>query len=135
MSTKTGTWSSGAAMRSRCDGAASVLATSKLRRWCYRRSGRATRKSLGLGAGKLDHFGPLVGFGFDEIAELRDRQRHRRAAEIDQPVLELSISERRIDLFVQSVDDRRRRSFGRADPQPRRCLVAWQIFTERRKIG
>src|SRR5262249_16992712 len=150
MSMKTGTLSYGAGTRSRFSGAASVWANLMPRRWCCGRSGDqrkvslstahaiaaapASAKSLRLRAGKLDHFGPFLGFGFDEIVEISNRQRHRLTAKIDQTALELRIGERRVDLFVQLVDDRRRRRLGRADPEPRGGLVARQKFAERRKI-
>jgi hypothetical protein len=63
-------------------------------------SPRAFSESLRFRAGKLDHFGPFLDFGSNEIAEISRRQRHRRATKIDQSILELrSASAALISLF------------------------------------
>ena len=80
--------------------------------------------SLRFRTGKLDHFGPLFGLRINELAEITYRQRHRLAPKISEAAFELRIGKRRVDLFVQLLDDRGRRSLGRSNSEPCGSLVA-----------
>jgi len=75
--------------------------------------------SLRLDAGELDHLGPLLGFGRDEICELGGRTGEYRRAQIGDTCSYFRVRESRVDLLVEFVNDFGRRVLGRADPVPR----------------
>src|SRR5262245_40864682 len=66
------------------------------------------REFLGLfrlGARELDDLGPLLGVFGDELCKVGGRARKRSAAQVGKPRLDLGVSETRIDLLVELVDD------------------------------
>src|SRR5262245_58213042 len=76
------------------------------------------RRSLGLCAGELDYFAPLLGIVSDELAEVRDRAGKYHAPKVGKPRLQLGISEPRIHLAIELINDLGRRVFGRAEANP-----------------
>src|SRR5262245_60393487 len=78
----------------------------------------AHRRSPGLCAGKLDYFAPLLGIVSDELAEVRDRAGKYHAPKVGKPRLQLGISEPRIDLAIELINDLGRRVFGRTEANP-----------------
>src|SRR5215467_4607195 len=76
------------------------------------------RRSLGLCAGELDYFAPLLGIVSDELAEVRDRAGKYHASKVGKPRLQLGISEPRIDLAIELINDLGRRVFGRTEANP-----------------
>src|SRR5215470_13121383 len=77
-----------------------------------------TRRSLELCAGELDYFAPLLGIVSDELAEVRDRAGKYHAPKVGKPRLQLGISEPRIDLAIELINDLGRRVFGRTEANP-----------------
>src|SRR5262245_15555307 len=71
--------------------------------------------SVCLEVGRPDHLGPLLGVVGNELAEIGGRAGKQRAAEVEQPRLELRILERCVDLPVEPVDDPDRRCLRRTD--------------------
>src|SRR5262249_40561582 len=86
--------------------------------------GSGTPASVCLEVGRPDHLGPLLGVVGDEPAEIGGRAGKQRAAELEQPRLELRILERCVDLSVEPVDDPDRRCLRRTDAEQRSGLVA-----------
>src|SRR5262245_28797857 len=82
--------------------------------------------SLRLDAGRLDHFGPFLGFVGDELAEIGRRADKRRASKVGKPRLHLGIGEAGVDLLVELVEGFDRRAIGRADAVPGARLVTRQ---------
>src|SRR5262249_13146252 len=76
------------------------------------------RRSLGLCAGELDYFAPLLGIVSDELAEVRDRAGKYHAPKVGKPRLQLGISEPRIDLAIELINDLGRCIFGRTEANP-----------------
>src|SRR5215470_6520337 len=81
--------------------------------------------SLGLNVGGTDHFAPLLGLICDELGEVGGRHRHRHAANVGEPCLNLGIGEARIELSVELIDDLGRRALRCADAVPGARLIAW----------
>src|SRR4029450_6689557 len=61
--------------------------------------------SFRLNAGGLDHFGPPLGIVGDELAEVGGRAGQHGTAQISEPGLDFGISQARIDLFVEIVNN------------------------------
>ena len=61
--------------------------------------------SIRLGPKELDHLAPLLGFLRNEFPEIGGRAYKRRASQVGKPRLHLGISEARVDLLVELVDD------------------------------
>src|SRR5262245_11750398 len=76
------------------------------------------RRSLGLCAGELDYFAPLLGIISDELAEVRGRAGKYHAPKVGKPRLQLGISKPRIDLAIELINDLGRRVFGRTEANP-----------------
>src|SRR5262245_28757947 len=76
------------------------------------------RRSLGLCAGELDYFAPLLGIISDELAEVRDRAGKYHAPKVGKPRLQLGISKPRIDLAIELINDLGRGVFGRTETNP-----------------
>src|SRR6516225_3467958 len=76
------------------------------------------RGSPRLCAGELDYFAPLLGIVSDELAEIRDRAGKYHAPKVGKPRLQLGISEPRIDLAIELINDLGRRVFGRTEANP-----------------
>src|SRR5262249_48790153 len=76
------------------------------------------RGSPGLCAGELDYFAPLLGIVSDDLAEIRDRAGKYHAPKVGKPRLQLGISEPRIDLAIELINDLGRRVFGRTEANP-----------------
>jgi len=74
-----------------------------------------TAASVCLDVGSPDHLGPLLGFGGDELTEVRGRHRHRLVAEVGKPSLDALIGEGGVDLVVEPLDDVSRRVPWRAE--------------------
>src|SRR5262245_14486767 len=74
------------------------------------------RRSPGLCAGELDYFAPLLGIVSDELAEVRDRAGKYHAPKVGKPRLQLGISEPRIDLAIELINDLGRRVLGALRP-------------------
>src|SRR5262245_43307964 len=70
-----------------------------------------------LEAGESNDLGPLFSFFRDETAEVRGRPREYVAAELAHARLYSGIGERRINLPIETLDDRRRRALGRPEAQ------------------
>src|SRR6266542_3382803 len=86
-------------------------------------------ESLRLDAGGLDYFGPFLGFVGDELAEVGGRARKHSATKVGKARLHFGISEARIDLLAQLLDDLCGCVLGYADAIPRWRLVAWHEFS------
>src|SRR6266508_2754677 len=86
-------------------------------------------ESLRLDAGGLDYFGPFLGFVGDELAEVGGRARKHSATKVGKARLHFGISEARIDLLAQLLDDLCGCVLGNADAIPRWRLVAWHEFS------
>src|SRR5262249_23367419 len=99
-------------------------------RWCgshngvYGISSAADAELLSLDVGSPDHLGPFLNLFGDELAEVSGRAGDQRAAELEQPRLELRILERCVDLSVEHVDDPDRRCLRRTDAEQRGGIVA-----------
>src|SRR5262249_1928361 len=76
------------------------------------------RRSLGLCARELGYFAPLLGIVSDELAEVPDRAGQYNAAKGGKPPLQLGISEPRIDLAIELINDLGRCVFGRTEANP-----------------
>src|SRR5215471_13408279 len=76
------------------------------------------RRSPGLCAGELDYFAPLLGIVSDKLAEVVDRAGKYHAAQVGKPRLQLGISEPRIDLAIELINDLGRCVFGRIEANP-----------------
>src|SRR5215472_7630383 len=84
-------------------------------------------RSVDFGAGVLDHLGPLLICG-DESAQVDRRACKHRVTEVGDSRLDAGISETRIDLLVERVDDLDGRVPGSTDPCPTDRLVARYEF-------
>ena len=58
---------------------------------------------------ELHHLPPFLGLFHDELAKVGGRPRKRRAAEVSKPRFYLGVSEGRVDLLVELVNDLSRR--------------------------
>src|SRR5262249_15376296 len=76
------------------------------------------RRSLGLCARELDYFAPFLGIVSDELAEVGDRAGKYHAPKVGKPRLQLGISEPRIDLAIELINDLGRCVFGRTEANP-----------------
>src|SRR5262249_59183696 len=85
--------------------------------------------SLRLDAGELDHLGPLLGFFDDELPKFSGRADNRCASQVGKPRLHLGITESRVDLLVELLDDLGRRSLWCADAEPITRLVVEHELT------
>src|SRR5262245_22151714 len=74
--------------------------------------------SLRLDVARPDHLAPLLGFVGDQLAEVRDRAGKYHAPKVGKPRLQLGISEPRIDLAIEFINDLGRRGFGRTEANP-----------------
>src|SRR5262249_14032509 len=74
--------------------------------------------SVWLNARELDHLAPLLDVISDEVAEVGGRASKRRATQISELCLDLGISERRVDLLVELLDNLNGRVSRRADTPP-----------------
>src|SRR5262245_4091339 len=83
---------------------------------------------LRLDVDRPNHLAPLLRVVSDELAEIGGRAGTQRAAELDQPRVELRILERCVDLPVEPVDDRDRRCLRCTDAEQRGRLVARNEF-------
>src|SRR6266545_4008296 len=90
--------------------------------------------SFRLNAGGLDHFGPPLGIVGDELAEVGGRAGQHGTAQISEPRLDFGISQARIDLFVELVNNLGRRIFRGADAGPEDRLVAREELAYRRDV-
>src|SRR5262249_47295952 len=81
-------------------------------------------RSIRLDVGSPDHFRPLLGFINDQLAEIGGRAGRRGAPHVDESRLDLWVRQPGVDLPVELVDDLGRRVPGRADTEPRACLVS-----------
>src|SRR5262245_42718245 len=61
----------------------------RFRRTAVMECGPSARTSLSLDVGRSDHLGPFLRFVRDELAEIGGRAGNQRAAELEQPRLEL----------------------------------------------
>src|SRR5215831_16917463 len=91
-------------------------------------------RSVDFGAGVLDHLGPLLGICGNESAEVGRRACKHRVTEVGDSRLDAGISETRIDLLVELVDDLDRRRPGSTDPLPTDRLVARHEFAHSRNV-
>src|SRR5215471_15467041 len=92
--------------------------------WC----GRNTCGSLRFESGDVDHFGPLLGLHGNELAERGGRSGKRDGSQVGEVRLDFGISERRVDLLVQALQDVNRSRGGRDDPIPTARLIAREKF-------
>src|SRR5262245_31965667 len=90
--------------------------------------------SFRLDAGRLDYFGPFLGFVSDELAEVGGRARQRRTTHIDEPRLHFGIGEASIDLVVEFLDDLGRRGLWCADAEPGARLETRHKFVYGREV-
>src|SRR5580704_6146950 len=74
--------------------------------------------SVRFGAGEFDDLGPLFGFVGEEFSKPGRRHRHRLAAEVLDPGLDLRIGEAGGDRGVELVDNLTRSALGRAGAIP-----------------
>ena len=86
--------------------------------------GRGRADSLRLDVGRPDHLAPFLGIVGDELAEVGGRAGQHGTAQISEPRLDFGISQARIDLFVELVNNLGRRVFRGADAGPEDRLVA-----------
>src|ERR1051326_4640230 len=82
--------------------------------------------SIRLDASERHDLGPLLRLGGDEFLEVVGRAGEHVAAEIGEALPRRRIVERGIDLFVERLDHRPRRSLRRDDAVPAVRLVARQ---------
>src|SRR5262245_9992230 len=89
---------------------------------------------LRLGARKLDHLGPLLGFFRDELAEVGCRAREHRGTHVGKPRVQLGIGESSVDFGIELLDDLGWRVLGCADAIDCARLIArhelaygWQV--------
>ena len=61
--------------------------------------------SVRLDVGRPDQLGPFLGFAGDEFAQIGRRTRNHRTSQVCNPRVDLGISEARVDLPVQCVDN------------------------------
>src|SRR2546421_12495559 len=90
--------------------------------------------SLRLDARKLHHLGPLLCLFGDEFCELAGRTDERDGAEVGKPPSNPRISETRVDLLVECVDDLDGRRLGGADAAPTARLEARHGFADCRDL-
>jgi hypothetical protein len=93
-----------------------------------------TPSTSGTSAGELDHLGPFFGFVGDELTEFRRRAGHDRAAHVGEEFVHLGLDQGGVDLLVQPVDDRGRRSGRDTDAVPDAGLIARHEFSDSRNI-
>src|SRR5262245_49111717 len=92
------------------------------------------RRSLGLCAGELDYSAPLLGIVSDELAEVGGRAGKYHAPKVGRPRFQLGISEPRIDLAIELINDLGRRVFGRTEANPLARLETWHEIANGRDI-
>src|SRR5215467_8123059 len=80
--------------------------------------------SIRLGPSELDHLGPLLGFGGNELGEVGGRTGKHCSTKVGKPRLQLGIDKARVDLPVELIDDLGGRFLGRANALQRARLVA-----------
>src|SRR5262249_44848969 len=106
----------------RVDGEMRLGATSSIDPCRFRRTDvteySVACRSLGLCPAELDYFAPLLGIVSDELAEVGDRAVKYHAPKVGKPRLQLGISEPRIDLAIELINDLGRRVFGRTEANP-----------------
>src|SRR5262249_39983739 len=85
----------------------------------------AASPSVHLGAGEPDDLRPSLGLYRNESAKIARRAYKHLGTPTSDKVLDPRISETRIDLLIELVDDFSRRVPGRADSSPARRLVPW----------
>src|SRR5262249_37848821 len=96
--------------------------------------GAETAGSICLDACELNHLAPLLSFLSDELAEVGRRAWKCGGAPLGKPRVHFGIGEGRIDLFVEPVNNLRRRVFRRADACPEARLIARHEFGNRRDV-
>src|SRR4029434_5271376 len=79
-----------------------------------------------------DDIAPLLRFVRDVLSEVRGREHEHVATQVGKPRLDFGISQARIDLFVELVDDLGRRVFRGADAGPEDRLKARHELTHGR---
>src|SRR5262249_50237599 len=77
------------------------------------------------GIRKLDHAGPLLGFGSDELPKLGGRTGKHCAAQVANSRPDLRIGDGRVDFLVELVDDLDGRFRGHTDAIPLVGVIAW----------
>src|SRR5205807_1333744 len=79
---------------------------------------RVLVRSIRLDVSGPDHFGPLLGFIHDQLAEIGGRAGQRSASHVDKSRFDPWVREPGVDLPVELVDDLDRRISGRAEAEP-----------------
>src|SRR5262245_20908670 len=97
--------------------------------------GRDRVGSLRLDAGGLDHFGPLLGFGSNVLAEISGWATERCGAEVGKPRLDLGIGEASVDCPVEVFDNLCRRALRRTEAAPEARLITRQEVDQGRDFG
>src|SRR5262249_54144470 len=90
-----------------------------------------SRLSLRLDAGEPNHLGPFFDFARDEPSEVGGRAGQQGALEVGQSRLHLRISETRIELPVERLEDVGGGALGRADAEPFTRFVTRNGFNDR----
>src|SRR5688500_10773675 len=87
---------------------------------------KASSLLFGFCAGSLDNLLPALDLCSDESAELRGRAGLRRRRQVDQPLAQVRIGERLVELGVELLDDRIWRAHRRGQAEPRLHVEAWK---------
>src|SRR5262249_16511222 len=95
---------------------------------------RAMWPSLRLRTGKLHYLGPLLGFFSDDLAKLFRGSIHQHPTHIGKTRADIRVSNCRVDLLVELVDDLGRRSLGSTDPEPGARLVPRHEISDDRNV-
>src|SRR6516165_9253621 len=90
--------------------------------------------SLRLGTREPDYLAPFLDFVLDELSEIGGRTRNYIAGQVSEARLYPGISETRVNLLVELVDNFARRALGRGDAVPGGGLIPWQELPHRRQI-
>ncbi|SRR5258706_3894228 len=83
-----------------------------------------------LDVGSADYAGPLVSVPDDERAEIRSRHRQWNGHQLLKSCFYFWVGQTSINLSVESVDDRSRGAFWRANSYPTSRLIPWHKFTD-----
>jgi hypothetical protein len=92
-------------------------------------------RSFRFEARELHNLCPLFGFVDDKFSKVGGRHRHRRAAKVGEPCLNLGSGEARIELSVELVDDLGRRALRCPDAVPGARLAIRHKFAYGGDVG
>src|SRR5882757_244329 len=91
-------------------------------------------RSNRLDACEIDNLGPFLSFVGNQLSKVRGGTWKNRAAQIGNTSREPGISEARVDLVVENVDDFGRRAFRCTEAEPIARLIARHELAHRRNV-